>query len=113
MYNVQCTNIFYKTIHKVSGSSSTNIGLAPIIFTELGVATIVKFGTITSSPGLMSTDKAATVRLIVPLFTTTQCLQPVNFAISSSNFWVFLNSVRILLYYTTITRNTRYYFSCK
>ena len=60
----------------ISGSMSQNTGTAPCWSTAIGVATKLKAGTITSSPGLTPAATTAQWRAAVPLLVTRQCRVP-------------------------------------
>ena len=66
---------------------SANTGVAPVAATALAVATYVKEGTTTSSPGFMSMVMRAACRAAVPELTATACRAPVNSRTARSSFW--------------------------
>ena len=62
---------------KVSSSMSTKTGRAPCISTTFAVATHVKDGTITSSPGPMPSATSARCSAVVHDVVATACAAPV------------------------------------
>lgn len=69
----------------VSISQSTSTGVAPQYATALAVATYVKVGTITSSPGCTPSASSAMCSATVPFAVASACDVPVKRAKSASN----------------------------
>src|SRR5258708_3780183 len=70
---------------KVSSRISHSTGVAPAIITALAVATNVRFGTITSSPGPMPNAFRHTNRAMLPLHIVMACLHFARRAVMLSN----------------------------
>ncbi len=62
----------FALMQSVPGSRSAKIGRAPAFTTASAVAKNVKAGTITSSPGSMSSARSTIVSASVPFATPTQ-----------------------------------------
>src|SRR5689334_2856116 len=69
---------------KVTGSTSTNTGVAPTSTGTSAVAQKVKDGQITASPGQMPIALSSSTSASVPLAQLTTCLAPQNAASSAS-----------------------------
>ena len=72
-------------MQRVSGSTSTNFGIPPLIKTEFAVDTKDKDGRITSFP-LIGISETARFNAAVPLFTATHVSESINLLNFFSNF---------------------------
>ena len=82
---VMCASICAMSMLKVGKSMSQKTARPPRYSTALAVATQVKAGTITSSPGPTPMIVMATCNAVVQFETATACFTPVNSANFRSN----------------------------
>src|SRR4051812_49214889 len=82
---VMASLTFFTSRQKVFGSTSTMMGVALTLSTAVAGATQHRPGTMTSSPGPMSSDSSAISSAAEPFVHATACLAPLNAAHFSVN----------------------------